>query len=101
MATDDAALQAIVEKYDNAVNTNDTVNAGDAVTFTKGTNKITVKKVAQTRKMWSNENYLQYAIRLIGLVNGKTYTAAGYSLNGNTYNFSAEVQSKLNPFTAE
>ena len=100
-ATDDAALQAIVAKYDNTVDTKDTVNAGDAVTFTKGTNKITVKKVAQTKKMWSNENYLQYAIRLIGLVNGKTYTAAGYSLEGNAYNFSAEVQSKLNPFTAE
>lgn len=94
-ASDDAALQAIVAKYDTAC-----VSDGAAVTFNKDGKKITVKKVAQTRKMWSNDVYLQYAIRLIGLTNGQTYTAAGYSY-GTDYNFSAEVQSKLNPFTAE
>lgn len=100
-ATDDAALKAIVAKYDTAVDTNDTVNAGDAVTFKKGTNSITVKKVAQTKKMWSNNDYLQYAIRLIGLVQNKTYTAAGYSYDSTNYNFSAEVLSKYNTLTAE
>lgn len=98
-ASDDAALQAIVAKYDGTG-----VSGGAAVTFTKGENKITVKKVAQTKNMWSNNKYLQYAIRVIGLKSGKTYTAAGYSYDSTAtekYNFSAEVQSRVNPFTAE
>ena len=95
-ASDDALMQDIVKKYDAAG-----VSGGAAVTFKKGTNKITVKKVAQSKEMWSDNEYLQYAIRLIGLVNGKTYTAAGYSYDSTTYNFSAEVQSRVNPFTAE
>ena len=95
-ASDDALMQDIVKKYDAAG-----VSGGAAVTFKKGTNSITVKKVAQTKKMWSDNKYLQYAVRLYKLVPGRIYTSVGYSFNGTTYNFSAEVQSRVNPFTAE
>lgn len=96
--SDNALMQDIVAKYD-AQN-----KPGQAVTFNKDGKTITVKKVAQTKNMWSNNKYLQYAIRVIGLKSGKTYTAAGYSYDSTAtekYNFSAEVQSRVNPFTAE
>ncbi len=100
--TDDTLMQSIINKYDSAVAANDTLKDGDAVTFSKDGKKITVKKVAQTKKMWENTNYLQYAVRLIEPVTGKTYTTVGYSYttagNVNTYTFSAEIQSRVNPF---
>ena len=99
---DEEVMKAIAKKYDATVeNSNNTVKQGDAVTFkyNSGNNKITVKKVAQNKKMWENENNLQYAIRLYKLVGGRTYTTAGYSYNAtDKYNFSAEVQSIVNPF---
>ena len=100
-ATDEAALRAIVAKYDKTVDEKDNVNPGDSVTFTKDTNKITVKKVAQTKKMWSDNKYLQYAVRLYKLVPGRIYTSVGYSFDGTTYNFSAEIQSRENTFEAD
>ena len=100
-ATDEAALRAIVAKYDKTVDEKDNVNPGDAVTFTKDTNKITVKKVAQSKEMWSDNEYLQYAVRLYKLVPGRIYTSVGYSFDGTTYNFSAEIQSRENTFEAD
>lgn len=93
VTSDDALMQQIVTKYDKNAE-----KSGAAVTFTKGSNQITVKKVKQNKEMWSNDYYLQYAVRLYKLVAGRTYTTVGYSNNGTDYNFSAEIQSRVNPF---
>lgn len=68
---------------------------------------ILVGRKSQTKYMWQgNDNQLQYALRMTKISDAdkdKTFTAVGYSLDNNTYNFSAEMQSttlrKLYPDT--
>lgn len=59
---------------------------------------ILVGRKSQTKYMWQGDNnQLQYALRMTNIPAAdadKTFTAVGYSLaDGNTYNFSAEMQS--------
>ena len=63
------------------------------------TDYILVGRKSQSKYMWkdTNETKLQYALRMTNIPAAdadKTFTAVGYSLaDGNTYNFSAEMQS--------
>lgn len=61
------------------------------------TDSILVGRKSQTKYMWQGDNnQLQYALRMTGINpadKDKTFTAVGYSLDNNTYNFSAEMQS--------
>ena len=96
--TDEALLQRIVGRYDERVNDN-TITLGGPLTLTKGGNSITVKKVNQTAHMWQSGANLQYAVRLYKLVEGRSYTGVAYSFSNNTYNFSKEIQTRVNPYT--
>ena len=77
---------------------NKDINEGDALTLKKGDHTITVKKVKQNAHMWKSGANLQYAVRLYNLVTGRSYTGVAYSYNNGTYNFSAEIQTRVNPY---
>lgn len=95
--TDEKLLKSIVKRYD-AVVANKDINEGDALTLKKGDHTITVKKVKQNAHMWKSGANLQYAVRLYNLVTGRSYTGVAYSYNNGTYNFSAEIQTRVNPY---
>ena len=98
--TDEELLKLIVTRYDARV-TDNTIKSGDPYTFTKGDQRITVKKVKQTAHMWEDANNLQYAVRLYKLVKGRSYTGVAYSYADGTYNFSKEIQTKVNPYAEQ
>ncbi len=98
--TDEDLLKRIVARYDTRVD-DSTIDAGDPLTLKKGDHSITVKKVKQTAHMWEDENNLQYAVRLYKLVKDRSYTGVAYSYSNGVYNFSKEIQTKVNPYTYE
>lgn len=96
-------LDLIIQRYDTYIGQiieDKAFVAGDPLTLKGGTNYITVKKVAQTKLMWEGSNAFQYAVRLYKLVDNRSYTAVAYSFDSNTYTFSNEIQTKVNPFTS-
>ncbi len=98
--TDEDLLKRIVARYDTRVD-DSTIDAGDPLTLKKGDHSITVKKVKQTAHMWEDENNLQYAVRLYKLVKDRSYTGVAYSYSDSGYNFSKEIQTKVNPYAHE
>lgn len=96
-------LNSIITKFNTK--TTETTNwfDGKLHPYTYGNTKEVVYAavVPQTKYMWRNSDKdftkLQYAVRCIGLDSAEKkayeYTAVGYSLKGNTYAFSTEVQS--------
>ena len=98
--TDEDLLKRIVARYDTRVD-DSTIDAGDPLTLKKGDHSITVKKVKQTAHMWEDENNLQYAVRLYKLVKDRSYTGVAYSYSDSGYNFSKEIQTKVNPYALE
>ena len=96
-------LDLIIKRYDTYIGRDidgTEFAAGDPLTLKGGTNYITVKKIAQTKLMWEGSNAFQYAVRLYKLVDNRSYTAVAYSFDSNTYTFSNEIQTKVNPFTS-
>ena len=98
--SDDALLNLIVTRYDQRVADNK-ITLGEPLTLKKGDHSITVKKVKQTAHMWEDANNLQYAVRLYKLVKGRSYTGVAYSYADGTYNFSKEIQTKVNPYAEQ
>ena len=98
--SDDALLNLIVTRYDQRVADNK-ITLGEPLTLKKGDHSITVKKVKQTAHMWEDANNLQYAVRLYKLVKDRSYTGVAYSYSDSGYNFSKEIQTKVNPYAHE
>lgn len=98
--TDEELLKRIVARYDTRVGES-IIDAGDPLTLKTGDHSITVKKVKQTAHMWEDENNLQYAVRLYKLVKDRSYTGVAYSYSDSEYNFSKEIQTKVNPYALE
>lgn len=98
--TDENLLKLIISRYDTRVNEGK-IKLGEPYTFKKGDQRITVKKVKQTAHMWKNGDNLQYAVRLYKLVEGRSYTGVAYSFSDNTYNFSKEIQTRVNPYSGK
>lgn len=98
--TDEELLKLIISRYDTRV-TDGTIKLGEPYTFKKGDQRITVKKVKQTAHMWQSGANLQYAVRLYKLVEGRSYTGVAYSFSNNTYNFSKEIQTRVNPYSGK
>lgn len=98
--TDEDLLQRIVGRYDTRVS-DDKIELGAPLTLKKGDHSITVKKVNRTAHMWEDENNLQYAVRLYKLVKDRSYTGVAYSYSNSGYNFSKEIQTKVNPYAEQ
>ena len=98
--SDDALLNLIVTRYDQRVADNK-ITLGEPLTLKKGDHSITVKKVKQTAHMWEDANNLQYAVRLYKLVKDRSYTGVAYSYSNGAYNFSKEIQTKVNPYAEQ
>ena len=98
--TDEDLLKLIISRYDTRV-TEGKIKLGEPYTFKKGDQRITVKKVKQTAHMWQSGANLQYAVRLYKLVEGRSYTGVAYSFSNNTYNFSKEIQTRVNPYSGK
>lgn len=65
-----------------------------AIKIPAGNNSsIIVRRVEQKKSMWAvnSKNLLQYAARLTGIDNTKTYSGVGYRVSGETVTFSEKV----------
>lgn len=93
---DQAALQRFAVLYNEKFTNPDENKDFMKFTYNDSGDSILVGRKTQTRIMWqkSDESILQYALRIYGITDSaKLYTAVGYSLKGDTYNFSAEIKS--------
>lgn len=90
--TDEKAFARWAKGYDKYLEKNPSIaNEGDYIYETYDTDKkIYIAKVPQSRKMWENNEQLQYALRIVGITNSnETYTAVAYSKD-TSYVFSNE-----------
>lgn len=91
--TEEAILGRLMQILTNG---NAAVNTLHTIKYNNKTKAIKVAIIPQNNYMWrdSEATKLQYAVRLlIGTDTTTEYTAIGYSVNNNTYNFSTEIKS--------
>ena len=96
ITNDEEALQRFAVLYNEKFTNPDENKDFMKFTYNDSGDIILVGRKTQTRVMWNSDdnNILQYALRMYNITDSaKLYTAVGYSLNGDTYNFSAEIKS--------
>lgn len=87
-------LSYVSEKYDAKVFVNG-VQQYDFLKLTFNNGKsIRIYKVAQTKTMWDNNDYIQYALRIYNIDSNEQYAAVGYQLVNSKPVFSTEIKSK-------
>jgi len=89
-------LSYISNKYDNMIYKDESKNEKyDYVKLTFNTSKsIRIYKVEQTKTMWDNDNYIQYALRIYNIASSEQYAAVGYQMADSKLVFSTEIKSK-------
>lgn len=63
------------------------------LTFNNG-KSIRIYKVKQTKTMWDNDDYIQYALRIYNIDSNEQYAAVGYQMVNSKPVFSTEIKSK-------
>ena len=87
-------LSYISDTYDNNIYKNESKNEKyDYVELTFNTSKsIRIYKVEQTKTMWSNDSYIQYALRIYNITTAEQYAAVGYQMENSKPVFSTEIK---------
>ncbi len=79
----------ISNKYDAYIKNYDYIE----LTFNDGTAKsIKIYKVEQTKEMWSNSDYIQYALRIYNIASDLECVAVGYQTSNDNTIFSTEIK---------
>lgn len=87
-------LSYVSEKYDAKVFVNG-VQQFDFLKLTFNNGKsIRIYKVEQTKTMWDNVDYIQYALRIYNINSNEQYAAVGYQMVNSKPVFSTEIKSK-------
>lgn len=87
-------LSYVSERYDANVFV-DGVQKYDFLKLTFNNGKsIRIYKVKQTKTMWDNDDYIQYALRIYNIDSNEQYAAVGYQMVNSKPVFSTEVKSK-------
>lgn len=87
-------LSYVSERYDAKVFV-DGVQKYDFLKLTFNNGKsIRIYKVKQTKTMWDNDDYIQYALRIYNIDSNEQYAAVGYQMVNSKPVFSTEVKSK-------
>ncbi len=87
-------LSYVSERYDAKVFV-DGVQKYDFLKLTFNNGKsIRIYKVKQTKTMWDNDDYIQYALRIYNIDSNEQYAAVGYQMVNSKPVFSTEIKSK-------
>lgn len=87
-------LSHVSERYDAKVFV-DGVQKYDFLKLTFNNGKsIRIYKVKQTKTMWDNDDYIQYALRIYNIDSNEQYAAVGYQMVNSKPVFSTEIKSK-------
>lgn len=87
-------LSYVSEKYDAKVFVNGVQQYNFLkLTFNNG-KSIRIYKVEQTKTMWDNDDYIQYALRIYNIDSNEQYAAVGYQMFDSKPVFSTEIKSK-------
>lgn len=82
-------VKHISTKYDDNIGSYDYIQ----LTFNDGAAKsIKIYKVKQTKEMWSNNDYIQYALRIYNIASNLECVAVGYQTSNDNTIFSTEIK---------
>lgn len=85
-------MEAVLKYYNANEQAMNAANATHVILKYDGTKTIKVFKTEQTKKMWDNDKYIQYSLRVEGLAKNEQVAAVGYSVTGDTTSFSSEIK---------
>lgn len=85
-------MEAVLKYYNANEQAMNAANATHVILKYDGEKTVKIFKTEQTKKMWDNDKYIQYSLRVEGLKSGEQVAAVGYSVTGDTTSFSSEIK---------
>lgn len=85
-------MEAVLKYYNANEQKMNEANATHVILKYDGGKTVKIFKTEQTKKMWDNDKYIQYSLRVEGLKSGEQVAAVGYSVIGNTTSLSSEIK---------
>ena len=85
-------MEAVLKYYNANEQAMNAANATHVILKYDGGKTVKIFKTEQTKKMWDNDKYIQYSLRVEGLKSGEQVAAVGYSVIGNTTSLSSEIK---------
>lgn len=85
-------MEAVLKYYNANEAKMKNENATHVILKYDGGKTVKIFKTEQTKKMWDNDKYIQYSLRVEGLKSGEQVAAVGYSIIGNTTSLSSEIK---------
>lgn len=85
-------MEAVLKYYNANEQAMNAANATHVILKYDGGKTVKIFKTKQTKKMWDNDKYIQYSLRVEGLAKDEQVAAVGYSIIGNTTSLSSEIK---------